>query len=365
MQVDGGGAMSLLPGPAYHFRTPAQWASSTRPASPRRRTLDPKAGAECGFIDCPAEAAALARDGSLFWVDGCGKLFAAGRELPLVGVEGPALGPVVRLVAGKERLWALADCTPPGSGIPSRRLVQLDLRSLQLLINRDEDGALVDIAPDGKDGLWLRGLGRAAPDLRPRRAGRRNARARATPRIALAAAGTGSPCWRRTVGISPCSIPLRARRSRSTSRRLAGPGWDGAHASYCERRCRLPGRRDGSAPSRGFLLLDGDGNLLLAGSWRDGQAPDLLAAAGDDLVGLFAEAGGQRVRRFAGVGRARQPAPDDAAAGDDQPGRHLATRRDRRRACPSGQRSACAGRRPPTPRSPRRSSATSLIRSCR
>ena len=52
-----------------------------------------------------------------------------------------------------------------------------------------------------------------------------------------------------------------------------------------------------------ILLLDPDGNLLATGSWRDGQGPDLLVGAGDDLVGFFAEAGGQRLRRFAGLAR--------------------------------------------------------------
>lgn len=289
--------MSLLPGPAYHFRTPQQWALVHASGLTETLALDPKSGTDCGFIDCPAAMAALSPRGALFWVDLCGALFAAGRELPVSGVEGPAVGKAVRLVAGKERLWALADC--PGSSA-SRRLVQVDTASLQYLINRAV-ADVVDIAGDGKDGLWLAGsatLRRVSESGAP--VGATLALAQTPSAIAAAAGRIAllSEDGRRVALLDPAS-------GESVSldlTRLAGPGWSGAevHISGAGAAFLIDGT---IAASRGFLLLDRDGNLLAKGSWRDGIAPDLLVAAGDDLVALFAEAGGQRVRRFAGLAR--------------------------------------------------------------
>ena len=294
--------MSLYPGPAYHFRTPAQWACVHMAGLAETLSLDPKAGADCGYIDCPAEAAALSPRGELFWVDGCGKLFAAGRETPWQGVEGPLLGKVVRLIAGRETLWALADCTPPGAraGTGARRLLQLDSRSLHLLINQEVGGG-ADIAADGRDGIWLLSglslqriapsggaMGSALPlEHRPR---------------AIAAAGGRMALLSRDGRQLTLLDPASGRGVHLDLRRLAGPGWDGgkAHLSGAGSALLVDGR---IGPEPGFLLLDPDGNPLLIASWRDGPGPDLLIGAGDDLVGLFPEAGGQRLRRFAGLAR--------------------------------------------------------------
>ena len=65
--------------------------------------------------------------------------------------------------------------------------------------------------------------------------------------------------------------------------RIAGPGWSGEKALISGAGAAF--LIDGTiGTERGFLLLDRDGNLLAKGSWRDGLAPDLLAAAGDDLA---------------------------------------------------------------------------------
>jgi phage tail-like protein len=294
--------MSLLPGPAYHFRTMKQWDRVRVSGLAERFSLDPKAGVDCGTIDCPAMAAALSARGDLFWVDLCHILFAARSDLPWRGVAGPALGKVVRLVAGRERLWALADCAARGGDgeAPARRLVQIDSRTLHVLINR-EVGDAIDIAGDGKDGLWL--LGKESL----RRISQRGApvgRARAlegTPAALAAMAGRLallSQDGRRLTLLDPAS----AATIILDLPKIAGPGWSGEHA-----RISAAGAAfliDGTlGPERGFLLLDRDGSLLATGGWRDGRAPDLLAAAGDDLIGLFGEDGGQRVLRFAGLAR--------------------------------------------------------------
>jgi phage tail-like protein len=294
--------MSLLPGPAYHFRTARQWACVHASGLAEKLSLDPKSGTDCGFIDCPAEAVALSARGDLFWVDKCHALFAAGREIPWHGVEGPAVGRVARLVAGKERLWALVDCAAPGgrAGADSRRLLQIDSRSLHFLINRDV-GDVVDIAGDGKDGLWLLGA-RTLRRISHRGASVGRTRALGATASAIAAADGRlallSEDGRGILLLDPGSGQIV---SLDLSR-LAGPGWSGEHV-------RISGAGaafliDGNIGAEpGFLLLDRDGNLLARGEWRDGQAPDLLAAAGDDLVGLFGEAGGQRLRLYAGLAR--------------------------------------------------------------
>jgi len=293
--------MSLLPGPAYHFLTPQQWARVHVSGLAETLLLDAKSGADCGSIDCPAEIAAMSPRGDLFWVDRCGLLFAAGRALPWRGVEGPAIGKAVRLIAGRERLWALADCAPRGGGeAPARRLLQIDPASLQALINRDV-GDVIDIAADRKEGLWLLGAGSLS---RVSQSGASVGRTRAlTDGFAAIAALPGriallSEDGLRLVLLDPVSgesVPLDLRR-------IAGPGWSGA-----EVRLSAGGSAflvEGTVGAeRGFLLLDRDLNLLATGAWRDGKAPDLLIAAGDDLVGLFGESGGQKLLRFAGVGR--------------------------------------------------------------
>jgi phage tail-like protein len=295
--------MSLLPGPAYHFRTKKQWDCVRISGLAERFSLDPKAGVDCGFIDCPAMAAALSARGDLYWVDLCHILFAARRDLPWRGVAGPALGKVVRLVAGRERLWALADCAAPGGGegeAPARRLIQVDARTLHILINRDV-GDAIDIAGDGKDGLWLLGKhslrrisARGAPVGRTRALeGAPAALAAAAGRLALL-----SEDGRRLTLLDPASGTTIALDLP----KIAGPGWSGEHAGISAAGAAF--LIDGTlGPERGFLLLDRDGSLLAIGGWRDGRAPDLLVAAGDDLVGLFGENGGQRLRRFAGLAR--------------------------------------------------------------
>jgi phage tail-like protein len=294
--------MSLLPGPAYHFRTPAQWACVHASGLAETLVLDSKSGVDCGFIDCPAEAVSLSVRGRLFWVDKCHSLFAAGPETPYRGIQGPAVGRIHRLVAGKEYVWALADCAPAGgkSDKVSRRLVQVDERSLHVLINRDV-GNVIDVAAAAKDGLWLLGprtLRRISAKGAP--AGRVRALAEGARAIAGAAGRLAllSEDGRRVALLDPVSgdsvsIDLT---------RVAGPGWSGEKAMLSGTGAAF--LIDGTiGTERGFLLLDRDGNLLATGSWRDGLAPDLLAGAGDDLLGLFGEAGGQRIRRFGGLGR--------------------------------------------------------------
>ena len=295
--------MSLLPGPAYHFRTPRQWQCVHEAGLAETLSLEAKAGTDCGFILCPAEAAALSARGELYWADGCHILFAAGRETPYQGIAGPSVGKVVRLVAARERLWALADCAPPGrdkAQAPSRRLIQVDSLSLQFLINRDV-GGVIDIAADGKDGLWLLGPNRlrrlnrgGAPAGRPRPLDESFAAiAGAAGRLALL-----SEDGKRLVLLDPRSGATFALDLP----RIAGPGWSGEKVVLSGTGAAF--LVDGTiGTGRGFLLLDRDGNLLAQGSWRDGIAPDLLIGTGDDLLGFFAENGGQRLRRFGGLGR--------------------------------------------------------------
>lgn len=294
--------MSLLPGPAYHFRTPAQWACVHASGLAESFVLDAKSGTDCGMIDCPAEAVALSARGRLYWVDKCGSLFAAGPETPYAGIQGPAVGSIVRLVAGRDYLWALADCAAAGgrSGAISRRIIQVDAPSLQVLINRDV-GDVIDVAADGKDGLWLLGartLRRISAKGSPM--GRR--RALGAPGRAIAGAAGRlallSEDGRQLVLLDPVS----GESVTLDLARIAGPGWSGEKALLSGTGAAF--LIDGTiGTERGFLLLDRDGNLLVQGSWRDGVAPDLLTGAGDDLLGLFAEAGGQRIRRFGGQGR--------------------------------------------------------------
>ena len=295
--------MSLLPGPAYHFRTPEQWACVHASGLSETLVLDAKTGVDCGFIHCPAEAAALSPKGRLFWVDLCHALFGAGPETPYQGVQGPAIGRILRLVAGRDYLWALADCAARGGGKAgkvSRRLIQVDSRSLHVLINRDV-GNVTDIAVGAKDGLWLVGphtLRRISAKGTP--AGRTRALAESARAIAGAAGRLAllSEDGRRVALLDPAS-------GESVSidlARIAGPGWSGEKAAISGAGAAF--LIDGTiGTERGFLLLDRDGNLLATGSWRDGIAPDLLTGAGDDLLGLFGEAGGQRIRRFAGLAR--------------------------------------------------------------
>ena len=290
--------MSPLPGPFYRFATEAQWDRAAIGGHAETLCVDPDLGVDAGAIaGCPIAALALSAGGEIVLLDGEGTLSRRARDSTEAGPSGPAIGPCQRLVAGKERLWALTEGAP-------RRLVQLDSRTLHFLADLDAEG-VEDIASDGSDGLWVL----AGNELR--RIGRRGAETGETLALAWAgsrvAAGGG---WIALLSEGGHRLFLIDPKSGAVTpidlARFSDLEWLGTKAlSSAGGGFLVEGLVKGSTGGEEarFFLVSGGGDLLASGSWRDDRAPDLLAASGNDLVGLFVRNGVQNLRRFEGLAR--------------------------------------------------------------
>jgi phage tail-like protein len=285
--------MSALAGPAYHFRSAAQWALAAVAPIAEPFVLDPNAGEPvgglggCGTIRFAVAPALRGAEPEVVLVDRYGDLFAD-------GARGPRIGAATRLVADSERIWALSE----------GRLFQLDRATLHVLAVRAAD-ELRDVAADGRGGLWLlagsellRIGSRVGEPVRVRDLG--------TPAEAIASVGKRIAVLRRAPDRIDIFAPGGATLTIELAA-LAGGGWPAgggialsAAADHFLVEAWRPGP-SGEKRDAQFLLVDPGGNAVGSGSWRDGRAPALLAAAGDDLVALFAERGAERLLRFAGM----------------------------------------------------------------
>jgi phage tail-like protein len=297
--------MSTLPGPFYRFATQDQWDRATVAGLSGTARIDVAAAIDAGGVSgCRIGPHILSPEGDLFWVADS-RLFAAGREAPYVGVEGPMIGVAARLAADRHSLWALSICGEPEHG--HRRLIQVDSESLQLVADMDAEG-VADIAPDGGGGLWLL----AGDTIRRIAASGAQEDALDAPDCAasaLAAAGSRlallSADGRRLFLIDP-KAPGAAMSIKLSL--YAGPGWDGETASLSsaggnfllqgEVETRAWGERTGKPR---FFLIDPGGGLILDGEWSDDGAAMPLAAFGGDLLGLSGGASGRRILRFGGM----------------------------------------------------------------
>jgi phage tail-like protein len=291
--------MSALPGPAYHFRSQAQWARVARSGLPETLCLDPRNGIDAGTVGgCPIVALALSPAGRIYRLDARG-------VLSIDGAEGPLIGTASRLIAGRQRLWALIGCDKGDRS----RLIQIDGETLHILLDIAADG-VTDIAPDGRDGLWLlegrsvRRITDSGGILGERHDLDRPARqiAAAEERVALLSRG-----GLRLTLLDPATGATLALDLRA----LAGAEWVGKSAKLHSAGSSflIAGMR-GDGPR--FLLIGTGGDLLATGSWRGNVAPVLLAASGNDLAGLFESDGSRRILRFAdmlGSGSERRLTP--------------------------------------------------------
>ncbi len=297
--------MSALPGPFYRFRTPDQWERATIAGLSGTARIDFARAMDVGSVSGRRVGPyGFSPDGELFWVADS-RLFAGGDGSPFVGVEGPMLGAVTRLAAGRRGVWALAVCGDPKQG--SRRLIEVDSRTLQIVADSDAD-RVTDIAADGAGGLWLLAgdrirriadSGAQVEELESPDCGA-SALAVAGSRLALLSAD-----GRRLFLIDP-GAPGSALSIRLS--RYAGPGWDGATAALSsagghflvegEVETHARGKRIGTPR---FFLVGPGGDLVLDGSWQDDRAAVPLAAFGADLYGVSGVGGGLRMLRFAGM----------------------------------------------------------------
>ena len=296
--------MSALPGPFYRFRTDDQWRRVACAGLAGTAATDVDTGKDMGGITgCRVRTLALSPGGDLFWVAD-GRLLAAGREAPLAGVEGPRVGAVRRLVAGRNRLWALVFCG--GEKDRRGRLVRIDAASLQVLTDAAADD-VTDIALDGRDGLWV-----LAGDILHRIAdsGAETARMDAPEpgASAVAVAGTRLALLAQDGRHVAMLDPATGAALRVNLSAFAGPGWIGEQASLSSAGDSVlvegaveiySGGRRIAEPR--FFLIGAGGDLVGGGSWVGDRAPSPLAASGNDLFGLFDRSGEQRVLRFEGL----------------------------------------------------------------
>ena len=117
-----------------------------RPLAPSQRSID---------IPGCATAAALAPDGVLYWCSSDGHVawLAPGASAPC-RIHAPDIARGPRLVMGRSWLWTFS----PGS-VQLTRFDALTLRQDDARLPR-ERGDIVDIAGDGRDGVWVLSQGR-------------------------------------------------------------------------------------------------------------------------------------------------------------------------------------------------------------
>ena len=255
-------------GRSYRFASPAQLAACLRMPLPAaaRLALDPARAT--AFPGESLIALAAGRAPHFAWVGSDGIL----RREP--GCDGPALGPVMRLVESGTRLWALA----------GDALSLIDGASLQPIETIAVPGAS-DICSDGHGGVWV---------LTQRRLlhFERNGAARARDTIgldrryaAVARAGGGLALLDRDREM------LALRRTDGSWIQLELSDFaDAAGAAFSAETLSdngellLLGGDWGGEP--GFLALSVEGDPLCFGAW-DGPAPRAQAAQGGGLLAVF------------------------------------------------------------------------------
>lgn len=137
----------------YHFATPAQWQAGllARADDAVKEALVPIApwGDATMLAPTPGVATAVSREGVACWNDGGSTLFSIEPDeaKPTQFVAGPGLAAAAHLVAGPTQLWA-AGAAPRLTTYLPRSLTQR--RSVDLPVAR-----IVDIAADGRDGVWV------------------------------------------------------------------------------------------------------------------------------------------------------------------------------------------------------------------
>jgi phage tail-like protein len=158
----------------YRFASPKQWAAGLL----ERASVD-----DAGIVPLPrlgetsnseyAHAAfcpAVSRRGELFWCDGEGYLHYRnpGAETPCELPAPSGIGGASRLIAWRSWLWAL----DRNSGVITRyfanTLQEAEAIGSDAFADPDAPGQLctpVDIAPDGRDGLWVLAKGSRRPHL--------------------------------------------------------------------------------------------------------------------------------------------------------------------------------------------------------
>jgi phage tail-like protein len=278
--------MKGLAGPAYHFRTEAQWKQVSAAGIGEEFELDPRQGKQIETdLGCKPQILAGA-GGDLAAVDERDRFFSG-------GVEGPRVGETRRLIAAQDRSWLLA----------SGHILQIDRSSLQLLVDRPA-GNVADIAGDGRGGLWLLADGWLS---RMDSSGRDPVQHReldgALGTIAFAGgrlAMLDADRQRLDLldGDGAVELRLVLAEVAGAANFIAATRLDGGERSFLLRYSR---RGENGAPEQAFLLLGAGGDLLANGRWLDGHAPKLLATDGDDLLALFQEKEGEKILRFEGM----------------------------------------------------------------
>jgi phage tail-like protein len=280
--------MNGLPGPAYHFRTDAQWKQVTAAGVGEGFELDPRMGEPVvAKLGCATRIVAGVGD-EIVAVDERGRLF-------FDGIEGPRVGDSSRLTVTDERFWLLAH----------GHVLQVDRATLQLLFDRPADG-VTDMAGDGGEGVWLLSGDRllhmdsSGRDPLPKR--------ELTPppgAIKIAFAGGSMAFLEHDRRHLQVSVPIGGTIHRLDLAEVAGveafeeaTTLDGGEDSFLLR-YRRKGESGEAAP--GFLLLGPGGDLLAKGRWLDDRAPALMAPAGDDLLALFRDGQEERLLRFQGM----------------------------------------------------------------
>jgi phage tail-like protein len=288
--------MKALPGPAYSFVTEDQLALLHRAGPAEISRIGPDSGEGLGGDPgCPIACIAAAPNGDPMWVDERGRLFVVDRVSAASSRCAVRVGATARIVAGRSRIWLLGAEREDRS----RRLIQLDSSTLQLLIDTEMAG-LTDIALDGEDGLWV---------LRAARLERMD---ECGAVIASPPGPNFEPSQIATAGEVVALLSVDGKRldifdprsSTSLSLHLpdvVGQGWPGDKVILSGGSAFLLHSRtteDGKAVSE-LVLIGRSGDLLLKDGGKDDRAPELVALAGQDLLAVFADA--PTLRRFAGA----------------------------------------------------------------
>lgn len=290
--------MTAAPGPCYRFAKPAQLLLLHKAGLAETLIIDPSSALDAGSITgCGARAIAVDAGGDLFWVDGQGRLSGAGCAAFPTDV-GCSSNEAVRIVAGRKRLWVL--CRGADDG-----LVQFDIDTLHRLIDL-EAGKVIDIAPDGRDGLWLL-EGKSVAHISSR--GRRDRDGFGLKESAIQIGAVGGVIGALTTN-GMCLLIHHADTGRTLSVELhdalgEGANWVDVSLSAAAGAFLLAGTIEtaGSSEPR-FVLVDTHGNIIVHGRWRDNLGPKLVVLAGGDLLALFEDGPDSwKLRRFQNIVR--------------------------------------------------------------